>query len=73
MAPNKRLRTTRSVQPVEAPTQLESIGDGPSLQGATSLGDLGASLSNEDPEQTTHTPGEVNTDGMCNILLHFFN
>jgi hypothetical protein len=72
MVPSKRLRTTRYVQPVEAPTQLESIGDGPSLQGAASLGDLGASLSNEDPKQTTHTPGEVNTDGMCNILLHFF-
>jgi hypothetical protein len=50
MAPNKRLRTTRSVQLVEAPTQLDSIGDGPSFQGAASLGDLGAFLPNEDPE-----------------------
>ena len=72
MAPNKRLRTTRSVQPVEAPTQLDSIGDGPSLQGATSLGDLGDFIPNEDTEQTTHTLREVNTGGMCNIFVAFF-
>ncbi|XP_059436645.1 uncharacterized protein LOC132169666 [Corylus avellana] len=58
MAPNKRLRTTRSVQPMEAPTQHDSIGDGPSLQGATSNDDLGVFLPNEDPEQTIPTPGE---------------
>ena len=72
MAPNKRLRTTRSIQPAEAPTQLDSIGDGPSLQGAASLGDLGAFIPNEDTEQTTHILGEVNTDGMCNIFVAFF-
>ncbi|XP_059437319.1 uncharacterized protein LOC132170375 [Corylus avellana] len=63
MAPTKRLRTTRSVQPMEAPTQHDSIGDGPSLQGATSNDDLGAFLPYEDPEQTIPTPGEVDTGG----------
>jgi len=41
MAPKTRLRTTRSTQPIEAPTQHASIGEGPSLEGATNNGDLG--------------------------------
>jgi len=67
------LRTTRSTQPVEAPTQHASIGEGSSLEGATSNGDLWDFLPGEDSEQSLCTLREVDTDGMCNKWLYFFN
>jgi hypothetical protein len=72
MAPKTRLRTTRSTQPVEVPTQHASIGDGPSLEGTTSNGDLGDFLPNEDLEQSVCTHRELDIDGMCNKWLYFF-
>jgi hypothetical protein len=73
MAPNKRLRTTRSSQPVEAPTQPNSTGEGPSLQRDTSNDDLGVFSPSEDPAQTLSMPVEINTVGMCDTWLCFFN
>jgi hypothetical protein len=72
MASKTRLRTTQSTRPVEVPTQHASIGEGPSLEGATSNGDLGDFLPSEDLEQSIYMHREVDTDGMCNKWLYFF-